>query len=40
MDKIEPKIEKDVYKLEDAEYLLVLSIRDLTSQIKRLADKQ
>ena len=39
-DKIAPKLKKDVYELEDNEYLLIKSLRDLTLQIKRLADKQ
>ena len=39
-DKIEPKVKKDVYKLEDNEFLLITALRNLTLQIKRLADKQ
>jgi len=36
MDKIKPKVEKDVYELEDAEYLLIDAIRDLINSLDAL----
>jgi len=39
MEKFKPKVKKDEYELDDAEYILVKAIIELTNQIKRLADK-
>jgi hypothetical protein len=36
---ITPAFLKEKYILEDKDYLLIMAIRDLTKQIKRLADK-
>ena len=37
MEKIEPKLKKDVFQLEDDMYCLVKALQELTNQIKRLA---
>ena len=35
-EKIKPKVKKDVYELEDAEYLLIKAILELSSEIRKL----
>ena len=39
MEVIKPIAEKEEYKLEDADYLLIKAIQELTRAIKLLANK-
>lgn len=36
MEKYEPKVKKDVYKVEDAEFLLISAIQELSKNIDKL----
>jgi len=39
MDKVEPKIKKEIYKVDEIDYLMISALKDLTNQIRRLAEK-
>jgi len=39
MEKVKPKLKKEEYELNDADYLLITAIQALTEQIRRLANK-
>ena len=39
MENIKPTTEKEEYVLEDKDFLLIKAIQELTSQIRRLANK-
>lgn len=38
-EKFEPIIKKEIYKLEDKDFLLIQAINNLTSAINRLVSK-
>ena len=37
MEEVKPKVKKDVYELEDADYLLIKALQELTNELRRLS---